>query len=229
MGRQSCGVGTISKTISPVHVNALQCSDSTGVSYQYFPGQALPAACVAIDLCTNVGGAQTVLPWQDPVSHLWYDQDPNGAKGICKQVVPKICTDPLADNNGGPLPCTYPIDFCKLHPADCNPTGNFCKEHPDLCTNVDLCQPPAADAPGTQLGTGPWQVSGVWYGLSGGICAKSVCSNYPDATHTDTFYATPPTGEIALPDGTCGTAVNWCATHPCTGSGTTIKPIYKEN
>ena len=215
------------KTISTVHVTALTCMDTSGVSYPYYPGQAIPAACTTVDLCSNLNGIQTTLPWQDPNTLVWYTHYPNDPVGICTKTTVLTCTDPTADNNGGPLPCTYPADYCTLHPSAC--TGSFCQLHPSLCTVTDLCQPPAANAAGNQTGPGPWQVGGVWYGLAGGFCKVSVCSNYPDATHTDTFYALPPAGEIALPDGTCGTATNWCASHPCNTTGGTIKPIYKEN
>ncbi len=214
------------KTISTVQVDPLTCTDNSGgvvITHTYYPGQPLPPGCVPInDLCTNIPGVQSALPWLNTNSGIWYDHYPNDPVGICKKTSITTCTDTTASNYGQSLPCTYPPNYCQLYPQNCGGGSNFCKDHPDLCANVDQCSPLP---PGDQTGSGPWQVSGAWYGLSGGVCKPSVCPNY-----TDTYYATPPTGEVVLPDGNCGKPADWCASHPCTTEpGGKLKPIYKEN
>jgi hypothetical protein len=106
---------------------------------------------------------------------------------------PNLCWKTGAYNYGGPLPCSF--DFCPLIPGD-------------------------QSALQMQNGYQYPQLTGAWYGLAGGTCMKSVCSNYSG------FYATPPTGEVEFADGTCGKPGT---IDPGTGGTKPIKPIYIEN
>lgn len=119
-----------------------------------------------------------------------------------------VCDDPAAVNYVAPPYTIGTIGTTSV----CN--YDFCPDNP---------QYPATQGVQPHV---PFQFSGVWYGiLGGGICGPSVCPNLTG------FYATPPPGDVVLPDGTCGTMTDYCATHPTDPAcqAGPIKPIYKEN
>ena len=172
-----------------------------GQTFTYPVAGPVPSQCGSLSLsCPGVGAYATL-----PVTMYAYP-----ASGP----VPSECTNGIG--NPSTLTCSGVGTYAGQTFA--YPSGGTT---PPECISTDEC----SNLPGTQTGAGPWQApNGNWYGLLGGICSQSVCTNL-----TNTYYATPPANytvstdqsgnSICTPNGT-GTGVT---------TGVPIKPVYKEN